>query len=92
MMDEKYFELLLAMMRLLKEQDAAGASVESAIAGIIDSFEPYLDETEKHAMAKEFVRYERLLQKRKAEEETLRRLESEEYKRIVGAFSQEDAW
>lgn len=92
-MDQKHFELLLAMMRLLKREDQLGSSLEAAIVNILDSFETYFDALQKQSVSKEFIRYQSQVQKRKTEDETVRRIEVEEYKAIVSSFfKQEIGW
>ncbi|MBI4170454.1 MAG: hypothetical protein HY514_02080 [Candidatus Aenigmarchaeota archaeon] len=85
-MEEPQFELLLAMMRLLKREDQLGLLLETGIINIIDNFSPSFGELQRAALSKEFVRYESLLAKKKEEEKTMEKIESEEYKKVVSDY------
>ena len=56
-MKNENFELLLAMMRLLKSEDAKSASIEDSIISIINNFRTYLDEKQKKQIDEEFKKY-----------------------------------
>lgn len=84
--EEPQFELLLAMMRLLKNQGQLGLSLEAGIINIFDNFSSSFNEVQRGAVSKEFVRYESLLAKKKEEEKTMEKIESEEYKKLVSDY------
>lgn len=92
-MKDHEFELLLAMMRILKMEDGKSASLETAISNIIDSFEPHLTDIQKNALMKDFVRYAEKLQKKKDAKETEKRLSKEKYREILADyFSRDMGW
>jgi len=90
-MEDEHYELLLAMMRHLKHEDLSGSTLEKSIVSLIDYFEGSFDEMQRAAMSKKFVRYERLLQKRKREEAGARRVKEEEYRSLLANFVFEEA-
>lgn len=92
-MNDSEFELLLAMLRLLKLEDRNSSTVESAVVNILDAFEPHFAEHEKKILLKEFVRYESALQKNKSHAVTRQRIDEEERRRIVSDyFSRDFGW
>ena len=91
-MNPEDFELLLAMMRLLKRNDRSGNSVGAAIAEIIDSLGYMFTPQQKQAVSKEFSRYEMLLQERKRRKDVERKMEEEAYERALSGFFFEEAF
>jgi hypothetical protein len=91
-MKERRFELLLAMMRLLRHDDQSGLSLEASIMSIMDSFGKHFDDEQRQIMARVFLRYTEKLQKIKQEDSAIKAMESEAYKRTVGEFFIEESW
>ena len=58
-MDDKRFELLVELLKLMEKNDLKGEGVDETIVSLMDKFDDQLTKEQKSLLMKEFVKYAR---------------------------------
>ena len=68
-MKEGNFAELVAILKLLEQNDVNSVSLEDSVIGLLDRFEGQLSETQRSSLLTDFIRYEDKRQAKQADHE-----------------------
>ena len=83
-MENKEFTVLMEVLKSVGNRSRK-SSLENVISSIIDNYMPYLSEDQKNVVAREFMHYAKIEQK-KSSARFEKALEDEKYKELLQSF------